>query len=60
MNLKLLNENLYSKKGASTDPKNYRPVAGQVCRISRLPVISKITEISIHFQTEDYLINKKT
>ena len=42
------------------DPKNYRPVAGQVCRISRLPVISKIIEKSIHFQTEDYLINKKT
>ena len=40
------------KKGAWTDPKNYRP-------ISLLPLVFKIMEKSIHFQIEDYLIRKK-
>ena len=40
------------KKGARTDPKNYRP-------ISLLPLVSKTTEKSIHFQIEDYLKKKK-
>ena len=40
------------KKGARTDPKNYRP-------ISLLPLVSKTTEKSIHFQIEDYLNKKK-
>ena len=41
------------KKGATTDPKDYRP-------ISLLPLVSKIIEKSIHFQIEDYLNKKKT
>ena len=40
------------KQGARTDPKNYRP-------ISLLPLVSKTTEKSIHFQIEDYLNKKK-
>ena len=40
------------KKGARTDPKNYRP-------ISLLPLVSKIIEKSIHFQIESYLNKKK-
>ena len=40
------------KKGARTDPKNYRP-------ISFLPLVSKIIEKSIHFQIEDFLNKKK-
>ena len=40
------------KKGARTDPKNYRPV-------SLLPLVSKIIEKSIHFQIEDFLNKKK-
>ena len=40
------------KKGATTDPKNYRP-------ISLLPLVSKIIEKSIHFQIEDFLNKKK-
>ena len=40
------------KKGARTDPKNYRP-------ISHLPLVSKIIEKSIHFQIEDFLNKKK-
>ena len=40
------------KKGARTDPKNYRPV-------SLLPLVSKISEKSIQFQIEDYLNKKK-
>ena len=40
------------KRGARTDPKNYRP-------IPLLPLVSETIEKSIHFQIEDYL-NKKT
>ena len=40
------------RKGAGTDPKNYRP-------ISLLPLVSKITEKSIHFQIEDFLNKNK-
>ena len=40
------------KKGARTDPRNYRP-------ISPLPLVSKIIEKSIHFQIEDYFNKKK-
>ena len=40
------------KKGARTDPKNCRP-------ISLLPLVSKIIEKSIDFQTEDFLNKKK-
>ena len=40
------------KKGARTDPKNYRS-------ISFLPLVSKIIEKSIHFQIEDFLNKKK-
>ena len=36
------------KKGAKTDPKNFRP-------ISLLPVLSKINENVKHYQTMDYL-----
>ena len=40
------------KKGARTDPKNYRP-------ISILPLVSKISEKSINFQIKDFLNKKK-
>ena len=40
------------KKGARTDPRNYRP-------ISPLPLVSKIIEKSIHFQIEDYFNKEK-
>ena len=43
---------LMFKKGATTDPKNYRP-------ISLLPLVSKIIEKSINFQYEDFLNKKK-
>ena len=39
------------KTGGRTDPRNYRPM-------SRLPLVSKIMENSIHFQIEDYLKEK--
>ena len=40
------------KKGTRADTKNYRP-------ISLLPLVSKISEESIHFQIEYYLNKKK-
>ena len=43
---------LIFKRGARTDPKNYRP-------ISFLPLVSKIIGKSIQFQIEDYLNMKK-
>ena len=41
------------KKGAGTDPKNYRD-------IPLLRLVSKIIKKSIHFQIEDCVNNKKT
>ena len=40
------------KKGARTNPKNYRP-------ISLLPLVSKTIQKSIHFQIADFLNKKK-
>ena len=40
------------KKGARTDPKNYRPIL-------LLPLVSKVIEKPIHFQIEDFLNKKK-
>ena len=41
-----------SKKGAKTDPQNYRP-------ISLLPILSKITERITHDQTQEFLSKNK-
>ena len=40
------------KKGCKTDPQNYRP-------ISLLPILSKITERIIHYQTQEFLSKNK-
>ena len=40
------------KKGSKTEPKNYRP-------ISLLPLVSKIFEKIVHYQTQDYLDTHK-
>ena len=40
------------KKGSKTEPQNYRP-------ISLLPLVSKIFEKIVHYQTQDYLDRHK-
>ena len=40
------------KKGSKTDPQNY-------CPISLLPLLSKITEMIFHVQTEEFLSKNK-
>ena len=47
-NVKLEKLNPFFKNGIKSEAKNYRP-------ISKLPFISKVTEKSIHDETEDYL-----